>query len=123
MYRDGLACVPKRLWDTATEAQIQSAVSKFNQSVDDYNQQLQSLIKEADEASEGKTSITFLPWKGIREHHPHHLRDGLHLTDQYMEVYWNNMRRNVIREVKKARPLRPQDVEKYRERALKQATE
>ena len=117
MYRDGLACVPARLRATATQAQIQAAVAKFNQNVDDYNNQLHSLIKEADAKSKGKTCIGFLPWKGIREHHPHNLRDGLHLTTHFQDVYWNNMRRNVIREAKKARPMRDQDLAKYLEPA------
>ena len=113
MYRDGLACVPLARRAHATPEEIDAAVGRFNRSVDDYNDQLKSLITEADIQSKGALSIEFLPWKGIKEHHPANLRDGLHLTAHFKEVYWRNMRRNVIREAKKARPMRLQDLEKY----------
>ena len=113
MYRDGLACVPVARRAHATQAEIDAAVTRFNKSVDEYNDQLKSLIVEADTASKGVLSIKFLQWKGIKEHHPDNLRDGLHLTNPFKEVYWKNMRRYAIREVKKARPMRPQDLAKY----------
>ena len=113
MYRDGLACLPVARRAHATQAEIDAAVVRFNRSVDEYNTHIKALCVESDQASKGAVSIKFLQWKGIKEHHPDNLRDGLHLTDHFKRVYWKNMRRYVIREVKKARPMRPQDFAKY----------
>ena len=97
MKRDGLACVPKRLHDQVNESQITSYVADYNDTVDSYNSQLRRFIEE----TQDQAGVEMLEWKGFNDH-PNHLRDGLHLTDQYMPTYYNNLRRNVIRQCAKA---------------------
>ena len=82
-------------------------------SVDDFNTQLQTLCQQADKKSKGRVGVQFLKFQGLKENHPDTLRDGLHLTTEAFDTYWRIMRRTVIKEVKKARPMREQDLAKY----------
>ena len=111
MERDGYACVPMKYWDTVTQAQIDAYVFRFNESVHEYNELLQQLVKDIKAKDpEDKVCIDFLQWRGLKHHHPDHLADGLHLQDQYKPVYWQNMRRQIIRQCPKGRPIKREDL-------------
>ena len=106
MERYRLGCVPQRLHNTATEAEIQQYMYDFNKGVQEYNTQLSSFVDE----TKGKAGIVVLPWNGITIYHPHNLSpDGIHLSNQFQTVYWRNLRRHAIRQLSKARPSRNQE--------------
>ena len=102
LERRGLGCVPVRLHDVADQDTIDAYQKDYNDTVAAYNDQLSRLIKE----TEGRAGIVFLKWKGIHQEHTsldYLATDGIHLRPGMRHTYWLNLRRNCIRECKKAR--------------------
>ena len=109
LERDGLGCVPRRLHNIANQDTIQSYVEQYNTTVSTYNDQLSRLISETND----RVGIEFLKWKGIHQEHTslqYLCPDGIHLRDGLKHTYWLNLRRNCIRQCKKARDPLPVQV-------------